>query len=172
MGQFTVLLLAATTLAALDQRDAVRLAGHWFEGPVRQAVQGAALRLAAPACAAVMTDFSDGDGRPLRDRLAELRLDAPAYTRSVFFYDGSDDAPCRRPRVYAFTTPGSRVVRACPSLGWLAAIDRERAEDVVIHEVLHTLGLEENPPTSQQITATVERRCRPQTATRSRPGER
>jgi hypothetical protein len=54
---------------------------------------------------------------------------------------------------------GGRIVRACPALGWLASTERDRAEAVVIHEVLHTLGLQENPPTSEQITAAVERRC-------------
>ena len=79
----------------------------------------------------------------------------------VLFYDGSTTAPCRRPRVYAFTAPGSRVVRACPALGRLAAAAPDEAEAVVIHEVLHTLGLAENPPSSEEITARVERRCRP-----------
>jgi len=31
---------------------------------------------------------------------------------------------------------------------------------MVIHEVLHTLGLGENPPTSTEITLRVEGRCR------------
>ena len=79
----------------------------------------------------------------------------------VLFYDGSNEGPCRRPRVHAFTAPGSRLVRVCPSLGRLAAAEPERAEALVIHEVLHTLGLEENPPSSEDITAAVEKRCRP-----------
>jgi hypothetical protein len=49
----------------------------------------------------------------------------------------------------------------CPSLGRLAAAEPGRAESIVSHEVLHTLGLAENPPTSDDITAAVERRCRP-----------
>jgi hypothetical protein len=31
---------------------------------------------------------------------------------------------------------------------------------MVIHEILHTLGLGENPPTSVEITQRVEARCR------------
>jgi hypothetical protein len=158
MGQFTVALLAATTLVA-PGRDDVRLVGRWFEHPVRQAVHGAARRLDAAACAAVLSDFRDGRGRQLLDRLAERGVGPASYTRSVFFYDGSHEAPCRRPRVYAFTVPGSRVVYACPALGWLAVTDRPRAEAVVIHEVLHTLGLEEDAPSSEAVTAAVERRC-------------
>jgi hypothetical protein len=34
------------------------------------------------------------------------------------------------------------------------------AESMVIHEVLHTLGLGENPPTSIEITRRVDNRCR------------
>jgi hypothetical protein len=48
----------------------------------------------------------------------------------------------------------------CPSLGRLAAAEPGRAEAIVIHEVLHSLGLGENPPSSEDITAAVERRCR------------
>jgi hypothetical protein len=158
MGQFTVALIAAAMIGNLD---AVRLGGRWFEPVVRLAVHGAAGRLADPACAAVLGDFRDRAGLPLRAHLDALRLDAPSYARRVFFYDGSSDAPCRRPGVYAFTAPGSRIVRACPALGWLAGTDPERAQAVVIHEVLHTLGLPDDHPSSEQVTAAVERRCRP-----------
>jgi hypothetical protein len=139
----------------------VRLPGRWFEEPLRLAVHGAAARLARASCASVLDDFRDRTGRPLRARLAELGLDVSAYARVVLFYDGSNEGPCRRPRVYAFTAPSSRVVRACPALGRLAAAEPRRAEAVVIHELLHTLGLEEDPPPSEDITARVERRCVP-----------
>jgi hypothetical protein len=139
----------------------VRLGGRWFEEPVRRAVYAASRLLDEPACAAVLDEFRDLRGRALRTRLEELGLQAPAYVRLVLFYDGSNDAPCRRPRTYAFTAPGSRVVRACPSLGRLAAAAPHEAQVVVIHEVLHTLGLGEDPPPSDVITALVERRCRP-----------
>jgi hypothetical protein len=32
-------------------------------------------------------------------------------------------------------------------------------EIIIIHEVLHTLGLRENPPSSEEITRQVTRRC-------------
>lgn len=143
-----------------SESDGVRLRGRWFEEPVRRAVHGAARRLAEPSCAAVLADFHDPAGRDLRQRLAELHVDPSSYTRMVLFYDGSSDAPCRRPRVYAFTAPGSRVVRTCPTLGALVASAPEQAEAIVIHEVLHSLGLEENPPSSADITTAVEKRCR------------
>jgi hypothetical protein len=157
MQQFTVALAVVATMSA----DGVRLVGRWLEEPVRRSVHGAARRLAEPSCEAVLGDFRDAAGRALRDRLGETGLDAPSYARMVLFYDGSNEGPCRRPRVHAFTAPGSRIVRVCPSLGRLAAKEPGRAESIVIHEILHTLGLAENPPTSEDITAAVERRCRP-----------
>ena len=140
--------------------DGVRLRGSWSEGPVRRAVHGAARRLAEPSCAALLSDFRDRTGRPLREHLRELEVDAPAYVRMVLFYDGSHDPPCGRPRTYAFTAPGSRVVRTCSTLGALAASAPDEAQAIVIHEILHTLGLGENPPASEDITAAVVRRCR------------
>ena len=147
--------------------DSVRLRGRWFEKPVRRAVQGAVRRLAEPACAAVLGDFHNGSGRALTEPLRALGLAAPDYARTVLFYDGSNDAACRRPRVYAFTSPGSRVVYACPTLGALFASRPDEAEAVVIHEMLHTLGLEDDLPSSGDVTAAVERRCRPSYARRS-----
>jgi hypothetical protein len=140
--------------------DGVRLTSGWLAEPLRRAVRGAASRLADPSCAAVLDDFTDRSGRRLRERLETLSLDTPSWVRRVLFYDGTDERLCRRDsRRYAVTIPGSRVVLACPPLFDLARRDPGRAEAVVIHEVLHTLGLGENPPPSFAITARVERRC-------------
>jgi peptidoglycan hydrolase-like protein with peptidoglycan-binding domain len=140
--------------------DGVRLAAEWFSQPVRTAVRGAAHRLADPDCAALLDDFSDAEGRSLRQRLEQLGVDAPAYTRSVLFYDGSNELPCRRRRMLlAYTAPGFRFVRVCPRLAALAHADPREAEIIVIHEILHTLGLAENPPTHEEITARVFNRC-------------
>ena len=165
MRQSMVAALVVATLAVLQpavagDHDGVRLRGTWFEEPVRRAVHAAARRLADPSCASLLEAFRDGSGRTLDERLLELQLEAPDYALMVLFYDGSNDTPCRRPRVYAFTAPGSRIVRTCPDLGMLAASDPGQAEAVVIHELLHTLGLQENPPASDDITVAVEARCR------------
>jgi hypothetical protein len=58
--------------------------------------------------------------------------------------------------VVAFTQPGSLAVRVCPLV---ARQDPDTVELIVLHEMLHSLGLQENPPTSQQITQQVRRRC-------------
>lgn len=151
---------AADLVVPSGPADGVRLAGRWYEEPVRRAVRGASARLGEASCAAVLGAFRDAAGRPLTERLSELGLGASAYARLVLFYDGGSDAPCRRPGTYAFTSPGSRVVRACPALGRLAVAAPGRAEAVVIHEVLHSLGLDDDAPSSDEITAAVERRCR------------
>ena len=169
MRQFTavVVALAIVSLGALrasepsaEDRDGVRLGGGFFADTVRRAVRGAAERLADASCAAILDEFTDRSGRVLRERLEALALDAPAYARQVLYYDGTNEALCRRnARLHAYTLPGSRVVRTCPSLAALALEDPGRAEAVVIHEVLHTLGLGEDPPSGREITARVERRC-------------
>jgi hypothetical protein len=39
------------------------------------------------------------------------------------------------------------------------ALDRAQGEIIIIHELLHSLGLGENPPSSAAITKMVEQRC-------------
>jgi hypothetical protein len=164
LRQSTVTTLCLATLCVLrpavaSDEDGVRLERAWYEESVRRLVHAAASHLANPSCTAMLASFRDRSGRSLAERLGDLDLDAPDYARSVLFYDGANETPCLRPRVYAFTVPGSRVVRTCPSLGRLAASDPREAEAVVIHELLHTLGLGEDPPASEDITAAVEVRC-------------
>jgi len=61
--------------------------------------------------------------------------------------DGSVRRRCKRGEAFAFTTPGSRLVYVCgPQLKSLAARSPSRAQAVIIHETLHTLGLGEDPP--------------------------
>ena len=151
---------AAEVRAAPAPSDGVRLGGRWFEEPVRRAVRGASRRLGEPSCSALLDELEDSEGRPLSERLGALEVEASAFVRMVLFYDGENDAPCRRRGTYAFTAPGSRVVRVCPSHARLAAEAPRQAEAVVIHEMLHSLGLGEDSPTSEGITAAVERRCR------------
>jgi hypothetical protein len=55
---------------------------------------------------------------------------------------------------------GDHVIRVCGSR-FARRFARETTADevVIIHELLHTLGLRENPPSSAQITKQVRRRC-------------
>jgi len=136
----------------------VRVRGPWLE-TAREAWRSATERLERPACARVLSDFRDAEGRTLQENLDALGLSAPEYMGRVFFYDGRHRRGCLPSRVMAVTAPGSRVVYLCPQFLARAARERELAEAVLIHEVLHTLGLGEDPPSSQAITARVRERC-------------
>lgn len=128
---------------------------------VRLALAGAFERLADRRCAAVLDDFRDGSGAPLSSRLAPIAPTPQAALTHLFFYDGSDTPACRGRQAWASTEPGSRVIRVCAGLDFIERARRkpERTEIWMIHEMLHTLGLEENPPSSEEITRRVAGRC-------------
>lgn len=125
---------------------------------ITRSVTGARRRLAREACAAVLNEFSDQAGRALGDVAEALALSADGLLARVIFRDGRESTACRATRPAAFTGVGSRVVFVCPST--FTALDRESAELVIIHELLHTLGLGERPPSSTHINRAVARRCR------------
>jgi hypothetical protein len=140
----------------------VHLANAGAEGAVRRAVVGARDRLRRPECQRVLTDFQDAEGRPLVDVLRALDLSASVYlVDRVHFLDGDGAKACEgNEGVMAFTSPGSPIVRVCST----RFVDRYPtmsviADVVMIHEMLHTLGLGENPPTSAAITSQVLKRC-------------
>jgi hypothetical protein len=136
----------------------VRLADAIEAGTVRKALVGAAHRLARGECQTIFSGFRDQGGRALADVLAGLGVDAPRFLTWLYFRDA--------PRQYcdggrlAVTTPGSRVVFVCGrsfERSW-----RENvlyAEATLIHEMLHSLGLGENPPSSDEITDRVRLHC-------------
>jgi hypothetical protein len=124
---------------------------------VHRAVWGAARLLEQPACAEVLDEFIDAGGRPLRDVLETLTLSPTESLSRIIFRDGSDHLACRRGGIVAFTGPGSRVVFVCGNR--FGELERLRAQHVVIHEMLHTLGLGERPPASGFIDRAVARRC-------------
>src|SRR5262245_26010260 len=142
----------ATNVRLRNERDR-----HW----ARQVVEDAAESLAQPECARVLSELRDAQGQLLRAKLDATGVDVRTYVRSrIFFYDADDESACQRTGVLAYTTPGSRVVRLCPRFGELQG--RRRADDIrafLIHEMLHTLGLGENPPSSVEITQVVLRHC-------------
>ena len=65
-------------------------------------------------------------------------------------------------------TPGVPRVFVCPDgagrinsrLSRVEFQSGSLAEAMVIHEMLHTLGLGENPPTTFEITERIRERCR------------
>ncbi len=133
------------------------------EWSLRQVIDGAHELLANPSCGAVFSDFADPSGKLLSDVLAERGLTGQEQLGRLGFYDGSDTRQCRVPGVVFMTSPGYALVFVCPrEFRRLSGAPRE-ARAMVIHEVLHTLGLRENPPAPHEITERVLERCGPRT---------
>ena len=123
------------------------------------ALESASALLADAECRKTLTDFDDGNGRSLADRLSSVAVDVHVYLTMVTFIEDSRHKRCAG-GVLVFTAPGSRVVRVCA--GELKRINAQQPDYVVatiIHEILHTLGLGENPPSSREITDRVLARC-------------
>ncbi len=135
---------------------------------VERAKSGAALRLRDPECAKLLTDFRDSEGRTLDRRLERWGKSAAEYVQVIPFVDGFSRPICQRSSVELAATAGMALVCVCPAgAGGLnsrfAKVQAENpslAEFMIIHEMLHTLGLGENPPSSFEITEQVMRRCR------------
>jgi hypothetical protein len=129
---------------------------------VHLAVAGAAGRLESDRCQEVLTRFRDRAGRTLRANLEASGQTPSGYLERIWFYPGSHLAVCQSRRVYAVTSPGSHVVFVClPQFRnhqWAAGAD---AEVVIIHEMLHSLGLGEDPPSTEEISHEVQRVCAP-----------
>lgn len=139
----------------------VRLGQRYATHEVRAALRGAGERLAKPRCQEVVSEFEDVARRPLEDALEELGAPADEYLQGLLFYDGSAQPTCKIKGVPAFTTPGSRIIFICPKQ---FRRDYRRnpphAEFIIIHEMLHSLGLGEGPPSAKHITSRVRAHCR------------
>lgn len=128
---------------------------------VTDALDGAARRLATPQCQRLFTDFADSTGRPLSEALQVLGKAASESLAAFYFVDGDGAAQCRASEALtAFTVPNSRVIHVCGTrFAERFARKTVGGEILLIHELLHALGLGENPPTSTQITDAVLNRC-------------
>lgn len=125
---------------------------------VTEALNTAAERLASPTCSQILTDFAAFTPN-LTGTLVSLGTSIQEYVAMVLFIDDSRHRRCLGGAL-AFTTPGGRVVRVC--VDELMRRPELRGDDIVaviIHEILHTLGLPENPPSSMEITRRVQVRC-------------
>jgi hypothetical protein len=135
----------------------IRVPNMATEWPLRLAINGAHQWLADGACQAVLSDFRDQSGRPLSDVLAERHLTPQEYLGYLAFWDGSHLRQCHVPGVAFATAPGYAIVYVCQAA--FRRLHPRKAQATVIHEMLHTLGLGENPPASREITARVLERC-------------
>lgn len=116
--------------------------------------------LAKPACQSLFSEFHDERGLPLTEKLRDLSATPQSYLQLVYFLDGEQSRACNIDRVLAFTEPGSRVVYLCGRYFERASRrDAREVQATIIHEVLHSLGLGENPPSPGYITDRVRSLC-------------
>jgi hypothetical protein len=151
------------------RRDAARprpppLLTHSVRNPtVRFALERAAAaaveRLERDSCRRVLTDFRDASGRTMQEKLDSLGDTPRSYLSRITFQEALDDR-CRDPRRLAFTSIGAREVFICGTAFWQTyRTNPAHVEAIIIHEMMHTLGLGENPPSSAEINASVLKRC-------------
>jgi hypothetical protein len=148
--------ITSTGTAADVPAFRIRFGGSPHAQSLQRALAGAHERLGRNECRRLFTDFADEQGRPLQERLDTLGLSGQEFLGYIGFYEGYGHRRCGQMQVVAFTVPGSLAVRVCPQV---ARQDRLTVELIVIHELLHSLGLGENPPSSAEITRQVTRRC-------------
>ena len=127
---------------------------------VRRAVEGAAADLARPGCQELFSDFTNEVGQPLSTTLAARRQSPTEAFSLLRFIDDHAAPQCRAGTTLAFTQTSSRLIRVCgPQFKEQFLQNRSITKIIVIHEFLHSLGLGENPPSSQAITEQVVVRC-------------
>jgi hypothetical protein len=113
--------------------------------------------LGRPECQAVLSDFRDGSSRRLEEVLGTAGRTAQEQLDRLELESGLGRHDCDRSPVMAFTRVHSTVVSVC--LQHFRVIGREQQEAALIHEMLHSLGLGENPGESGAITARILKRC-------------
>ncbi len=131
-------------------------------GPlVQRTVERAVVRFETSTCSMLLTDFSDlRTGEPLASTLAASGRTASGFLGSLRFVDADHMVQCRRRPAYAWVPVGGDVVFVCTSR-FTALVKKNEwlAGNILVHETLHSLGLGENPPSSEAITEMVGRRC-------------
>ncbi len=139
---------------------AVSAASSGLNGAVSTAVRDAVAKVSDPTCSRIFTDYRDSRGQTLQANLDAVERTGPGYVDWLNFYDGYGMSRCADRGTLASTSPGSRVVYICaPQFRERQRRDPGLAAALIIHEELHSLGLGENPPSSQAITAQVISRC-------------
>jgi len=124
---------------------------------VSRAARDAMRRLQQPGCQGVLDDFTDREGRSLRERLGSSS--PVAHLASLVLRNGEipvGSGHCLSSGAAAFTANGAAVFVCGTAFHTLGQGARANA---LIHEMLHTLGLRENPPSSAEISQQVAARC-------------
>ena len=152
---------AAAQTADSTNSSHIRLTGQ-ARLSVERATAGARRRLTNPQCqAGAFRTPVDRHEDTLAAILARTGRTAAEHLDLLYFVEGNVSAACSDNRTrLASTAPGSRVISVCGArLVPYAIRNATGVEVLVIHELLHSLGLGENPPTSADITDRVRTRC-------------
>ncbi len=124
---------------------------------LKRARLGARERLGRPECQAVLADFESVNGGRLDLVLRSTGRTAQEQLDLLVLESGLGRPLCDRRVSMAFTRIGSTVVSVC--LRPFTLLPSAEQEAVLIHEMLHSLGLGENPPESVAVTNRVLKRC-------------
>ena len=141
------------------------------ETTVRRAVDLALAKLLLPGCSDVYDDFILPKGGTPRSELDRMGIGPAEYVQRLVFVDGSRDPLCRTGQAVLTATPGSWIIRVCPSFAGFQLREPGLSASLIIHESLHGLGLGENPPPGRDVTQRIERRCWKPVGRRPRPVE-
>jgi len=131
-------------------RDRILFRTKLGAAALRAVLIEAAQRLAESECAMIFSDFADASGRKLQENLDALEQTGPGHLKLLMFADGYGFARCIDPTILAMTAPGSRAIRVCPQFAEARLRAPATARAILIHEVLHSRGLQENPPSSSE----------------------
>jgi hypothetical protein len=160
MSAWTLAMVMTVSSDTVDGEPMHLFLGGRTQVVASAAIAGALRRLESPSCQRVLTDFADESGRSLADSLAATGLTLPVYVSRLYAVEGDRERGCANAGTRAFTAPGSHVIYLCSAHFDSLSERIVSAQMTIIHEILHTLGLGENPPSSDQITQQVIARCR------------
>jgi len=114
-------------------------------------------RLGRPECQAVLADFESVNGGRLDLVLRSTGRTAQEQLDLLVLQSGMGRPLCDHGAALAYTQVASPVVSVC--LRGFTLLRPPEQDAVLIHEMLHSLGLGENPPESTAITSQVLKRC-------------
>ncbi len=157
---FALALAAGAQTRDIQDVSVLGIKNALLEKAATGAVTLALRKLSEPRCQQIFNDFHDTAGAPLQSRLDALGYSGSHFLETLRFANGERTEPCQSTKVLAATAPNSHVIFLCG----LQFFQRQRTSPefsaaLVIHEMLHSLGLGENPPSSNEITMRVIDRC-------------
>lgn len=129
---------------------------------VGQAITSANTKLDKAPCIGMFSTLKDGAGTTLEANLSTKGYSAKEWlNEGISILNGGYDGACSSGTASAYTTIGGTEVYACAGFKNLTT---GQGAVRLIHEVLHTLGLQENPPftsamSSSEINSMVATNC-------------